>query len=82
MKRFKIIALLVAVVFVSMTATAMAGTLQDVRQRGYLKVGVNGGVFGFSMPDKKGVWKGLDVDTGRAVAAAVQSAPPVPRSAA
>ncbi|MBW2001739.1 MAG: amino acid ABC transporter substrate-binding protein, partial [Deltaproteobacteria bacterium] len=39
--------------------------------KGFIQVGVNGGVFGFSMPDKKGVWKGLDVDTGRAVAAAV-----------
>jgi general L-amino acid transport system substrate-binding protein len=32
---------------------------------------VNGGVFGFSMPDDKGVWKGLDVDTARAIATAV-----------
>jgi len=71
MKHIKIIAVLVAVVFIAMTAAAMAGTLQDVRQRGYLKVGVNGSVFGFSMPDKKGVWKGLDVDTAKAIAVAV-----------
>jgi general L-amino acid transport system substrate-binding protein len=32
---------------------------------------VNGGVFGFSQPDEKGVWKGLDVDTAKAIAAAV-----------
>ncbi|MGD9045050.1 MAG: amino acid ABC transporter substrate-binding protein [Desulfobacterales bacterium] len=46
-------------------------TLDTVRARGHLLVGVNGGVFGFSMPDDKGVWKGLDVDTARAIAAAV-----------
>jgi general L-amino acid transport system substrate-binding protein len=51
---------------------AMAGnTLDAVKKRGVLLVGVNGGVFGFSKPDEKGVWKGLDVDTGRAFAAAI-----------
>jgi general L-amino acid transport system substrate-binding protein len=34
-------------------------------------VEVNAGVAGFSMPDEKGVWKGLDVDTAKAIAAAV-----------
>ena len=49
----------------------MAGTLDDVKARGHVIAGVNGGVFGFSMPDDKGVWKGLDVDTAKAIAAAV-----------
>ena len=34
-------------------------------------IGVNTGLAGFSQPDSKGVWKGLDVDLCRAVAAAV-----------
>ena len=56
----------------AMTATgSMAGTLEDVKARGYLQAGVNGDLFGFGKPDEKGVWKGLDVDTARAVAAAV-----------
>ncbi|GAB4255703.1 amino acid ABC transporter substrate-binding protein [Deferrisoma sp.] len=51
---------------------ALAGkTLDAVRARGYVIVGVNGSLFGFGMPDEKGVWRGLDVDTGRAIAAAV-----------
>ncbi|MBM4309110.1 MAG: amino acid ABC transporter substrate-binding protein [Deltaproteobacteria bacterium] len=50
---------------------AMAGTLDEVRARGVLTVGVNAGLAGFSMPDEKGVWKGLDVDTAKAIAAAV-----------
>lgn len=50
---------------------SFAGTLDEVRTKGVLTVGVNPGVAGFSMPDEKGVWKGLDVDTAKAVAAAV-----------
>ena len=62
----------VVLAFLMVTAgMAFAGTLQDVKSKGFVQVGVNGGVFGFSMPDEKGVWKGLDVDTGRAIAAAV-----------
>ena len=51
--------------------TTLAGTLQDVKARGYLKAGVNGSVFGFSMPDANGKWNGLDVDTARAISAAI-----------
>ncbi len=50
---------------------SVAGTLDEVRARGVVIVGVNPGVAGFSMPDEKGVWKGLDVDTAKAIAAAV-----------
>lgn len=50
---------------------AVAGTLDDVKGKGFVQAGVNGELFGFGKPDEKGVWKGLDVDTARAVAAAV-----------
>lgn len=50
---------------------AHAATLDSVRQKGFLSCGVNVGLGGFSMPDSKGVWRGLDVDACRAVAAAV-----------
>ncbi len=50
---------------------AMAGTLADVKGKGFVQAGVNGDLFGFGKPDEKGVWKGLDVDTARAVAAAI-----------
>ena len=56
---------------IATTGFAVAGTLEEVRAKGYIAAGVNGGVAGFSMPDEKGVWKGLDVDTARAIAAAV-----------
>ncbi|MBW2220003.1 MAG: transporter substrate-binding domain-containing protein, partial [Deltaproteobacteria bacterium] len=50
---------------------ATAGTLEDVRAKGFIQAGVNGDLFGCGKPDEKGVWKGLDVDTARAVAVAV-----------
>ncbi len=50
---------------------AQAGVLDTVRQRGALACGVNTGLSGFSAADSAGVWRGLDVDLCRAVAAAV-----------
>ncbi len=70
MKRFTLCVVVVMAVVLT-AGFALAGTLEEVRARGHLIAGVNGGVFGFSMPDDKGVWKGLDVDTARAIAAAV-----------
>ncbi|MBN8897572.1 MAG: amino acid ABC transporter substrate-binding protein [Rhodospirillales bacterium] len=51
--------------------SAQAATLDTVRARGAVSCGVNVGLGGFSMPDSQGVWRGLDVDVCRAVAAAV-----------
>ena len=39
--------------------------------KGFVQCGVNTGLAGFSQPDSKGVWRGIDVDVCRAVAAAV-----------
>lgn len=50
---------------------ASADTLADVKAKGYIQCGVNSGLAGFSSPDDKGEWTGLDVDFCRAVAAAV-----------
>jgi general L-amino acid transport system substrate-binding protein len=51
---------------------AQAGpTLDKVKQHGYVTCGVNTGLAGFSMADREGHYTGLDVDTCRAVAAAV-----------
>jgi len=67
---------ILAVIFLTaalvLPACVMAGeTLDAVKNKGVVTVGVNGSLYGFGQPDEKGVWKGLDVDTGRAVAAAV-----------
>mgnify|MGYP003627444320 FL=1 len=50
---------------------ASAATLDDVKARGQLVCGVSTGLPGFSNPDDKNVWAGIDVDVCRAVAAAV-----------
>ncbi|MCW8916006.1 MAG: amino acid ABC transporter substrate-binding protein [Magnetovibrio sp.] len=54
-----------------LATSASAGTLEDVKKRGTLSCGVSTGLPGFSIQDEKGNWTGLDVDTCRAVAAAV-----------
>ncbi len=46
-------------------------TLDSVRSKGFVTCGTNTGLAGFSQPDSKGVWRGIDVDVCRAVAAAV-----------
>ena len=74
MKANRICALAVVMVLL-VGGLATAGTLEDVRKKGFISVGVNEGLFGFSMPDDKGVWKGLDVDTARAISVAVFGAP-------
>ena len=71
MKVIKCFSVVLVLILLATGTTAVAGTLDEVRARGVLAVGVNGGVAGFSMPDEKGVWKGLDVDTAKAIAAAV-----------
>ena len=74
MKRFTLcVAVLMAVVLTA--GFALAGTLEDVKAKGYIAAGVNEGLAGFSKPDEKGVWRGLDVDTARAVSVAVFGSP-------
>src|SRR6201994_3296982 len=60
-------------IVLAMTAAsaASAGTLDDVKKKGYVQCGVSQGLPGFSNPDDKGNWTGLDVDVCRAIAAAV-----------
>ncbi|MBC7952822.1 MAG: amino acid ABC transporter substrate-binding protein [Rhodospirillaceae bacterium] len=54
------------------SVSAHAGTTFDaVKAKGFVQCGVNLGLYGFSSPDDKGNWSGLDVDACRAVAAAV-----------
>jgi general L-amino acid transport system substrate-binding protein len=62
--------------FVTIASPAQAGkTLDEVRARGAVRCGVNLGLAGFSAPDDKGSWTGLDVDFCKAVSAAVFGTP-------
>jgi general L-amino acid transport system substrate-binding protein len=70
--KVKIAATAAAALGVLMAAPAHAGkTLDSIKSRGQLICGVNTGLAGFSQADSNGRWSGLDVDTCRAVAAAV-----------
>lgn len=67
----KLTSAIAASIALSLSVTAQAGTLEDVKQRGTLSCGVSTGLAGFSQMDENGKWSGLDVDVCRAVAAAV-----------
>ncbi|MDA9407288.1 MULTISPECIES: amino acid ABC transporter substrate-binding protein [unclassified Bradyrhizobium] len=54
---------------------ADAQTLKTIKDRGMLSCGVSQGLPGFSSPDDKGNWTGIDVDVCRAIAAAVFNDP-------
>ena len=54
---------------------AKSPTLEKVQKAGALNCGVNPGLAGFSMPDDKGLWLGIDVDLCRAVASAIFNDP-------
>jgi general L-amino acid transport system substrate-binding protein len=54
-----------------LSAAGAAQTLKMVKDRGSLVCGVSQGLPGFSYPDDKGNWSGLDVDLCRAIAAAI-----------
>ncbi|OGR19829.1 MAG: amino acid ABC transporter substrate-binding protein [Desulfobacterales bacterium GWB2_56_26] len=71
MRQLKKVVPTMVAAFCLTAGVAAAGTLDDVKAKGFVQAGVNGELFGFGKPDEKGVWKGLDVDTARAVAAAV-----------
>jgi general L-amino acid transport system substrate-binding protein len=55
--------------------SADAGTLDQVKTRGQLICGSNPGLAGFGLPDDQGIYKGLDVDECRAIAAAIFNDP-------
>jgi general L-amino acid transport system substrate-binding protein len=55
--------------------SADAGTLDQVKTRGQLICGSNPGLAGFGLPDDQGMYKGLDVDECRAIAAAIFNDP-------
>ncbi len=69
MKYLKLLAATAAAAAISTVASA--GTLDDVKAKGFIQCGVSTGLAGFAAPNDKGVWEGFDVDVCRAVAAAV-----------
>ncbi|MET1114253.1 MAG: amino acid ABC transporter substrate-binding protein [Comamonas sp.] len=62
---------LLAVALAAMTSAHAGKTLDTIKQRDQISVGISSGVPGFSAADSKGQWSGLDVDVGKAIAAAL-----------
>ena len=60
-----------AAVSAAAATAASAGTLDDVKTKGFVQCGVSQGLPGFSNPDSNNNWTGMDVDFCRAVAAAI-----------
>ncbi len=50
---------------------ANAATLDDVKEKGFIQCGIDGGLPGFSAPDDSGQMRGIDADVCYAIAAAV-----------
>jgi general L-amino acid transport system substrate-binding protein len=69
MKRSAFIGTLAAATFAA--GFASAGTLDDVKAKGFVQCGVAPGVPGFATADANGRWDGFDVSVCRAVAAAI-----------
>jgi general L-amino acid transport system substrate-binding protein len=70
--KLKCAAIVMAAFGTMLSLPAHAGkTLDNIKLRGQVICGVNTGLAGFSQADSNGKWSGLDVDTCRAVAAAV-----------
>ena len=57
------------------TATAEAQTINAIKTKGVLTCGVSQGLAGFSLPNDKGEWTGMDVDFCRAIAAMIFNDP-------
>lgn len=74
MKRVSLVLSLAVAAGFSIQA-ASAQTLKAIKDRGLVSCGVTQGLAGFSLPDDKGNWTGLDVDICRAISAAVFNDP-------
>ncbi len=66
-----IVSIVTAAGLAMVAGQATAGTLDDVKSKGFLQCGVNTGLPGFGNTDANGNWTGLDVDYCKAVAAAI-----------
>lgn len=63
--------LALALTVAGLTSAHAGKTLDTIKQRDQIAVGISSGVPGFSAADSQGQWSGLDVDVGKAIAAAL-----------
>ena len=75
MARRFLIGLAACATLLAPTLASAGPTLDAIKERGSLRCAVNTGLLGFSAPDSKGRWNGIDADFCRAVAAAILGDP-------
>ena len=63
--------LLAAAAVTTLSTAALAGTLDDVKKKGFVQCGVSTGVAGFAFTDDQGNWQGFDPAICQAVGAAI-----------
>ncbi len=69
--KVKFLPIVLGAAFSVAATAASAAKLDDVKGKGHVQCGVSQGLPGFSNPDDKGNWTGIDVDVCRALAAAI-----------
>ncbi|MCA3667811.1 MAG: amino acid ABC transporter substrate-binding protein [Methylobacterium sp.] len=75
MTRFLFAAALAATWFAAVPAVEAGPVLDRIRANNTVRCGVGGSFAGFSLPDSRGEWRGIDVDYCRALASAVLGDP-------
>src|SRR5262249_2201670 len=60
---------------VAFAAMVSAGTLDDVKSKGFVQCGVSQGLAGFSNPDAQNNWTGMEFDFCKALASAIFNDP-------
>jgi general L-amino acid transport system substrate-binding protein len=63
--------MLLKIILLLAVSFAKETTLSQIKKRKMIRCGVSEGLAGFSNPDSKGNWKGIDVDFCRALSAAI-----------
>jgi general L-amino acid transport system substrate-binding protein len=71
MKKITVFAAVAVLGVVAATSAKAGPTLDAIKKNGFLTCGVSTGVAGFSLADSQGKYTGIDVDTCKAIAAAV-----------
>jgi len=66
----RLLSVCAAITLASASAVTTAATLDEVKKKGFVQCGVSTGLPGFSNPDARGNWTGIDVDVCHAIAAA------------
>jgi general L-amino acid transport system substrate-binding protein len=73
-KKMKVLSIATSAMLLLMAGQAQAAsgdTLAQIKKKGELQCGVSDGLPGFSNPNAKGVWEGIDVDLCHALAAGI-----------